>query len=149
ATIGKVVDMGMTDPFNMGGAMAPAAVDTIIAHFKERNIEPSYYDLIVTGDLGEIGKQVSFDLLRENGIDVKKEQYQDCGTSIYRKEQAVNYGASGTASSAVGIYGHYLKMIEKGKQTRTWAVPTGPLHPPLVVNEKEKLPVIAQQLHIN
>src|SRR5699024_2811476 len=55
ATIGKVVDKGMTDPFNMGGAMAPAAVDTIIAHLKERNVDPSYYDLIITGDLGQIG----------------------------------------------------------------------------------------------
>src|SRR5699024_12400356 len=50
ATIGKVIDMGMTDPFNMGGAMAPAAVDTIIAHLKDRNVDSSYYDLIVTGD---------------------------------------------------------------------------------------------------
>lgn|SRR5699024_211717 len=148
ATIGKVVDMGMTDPFNMGGAMAPAAVDTIIAHFKERNIEPSYYDLIVTGDLGEIGKQVSFDLLRENGIDVKKEQYQDCGTSIYRKEQAVNSGASGTASSAVGIYGHFLKMIEKGEVNRILAVATGSLHSPLVVQQKGTIPCIAHAVSI-
>lgn len=29
ATIGRVVDMGIADPFNMGAAMAPAAVDTI------------------------------------------------------------------------------------------------------------------------
>lgn len=56
--------MGLTDPFNMGGAMAPAAVDTIEAHLKERNIEPSYYDLIVTGDLGQIGREVSMDLFK-------------------------------------------------------------------------------------
>lgn len=56
--------MGLTDPFNMGGAMAPAAVDTIEAHLKERNVEPSYYDLIVTGDLGQIGQEVSMDLFK-------------------------------------------------------------------------------------
>lgn len=64
ATIGRIVDMGLTDPFNMGGAMAPAAVDTIEAHLKERNIDPSYYDLIVTGDLGHIGREVSLDLFK-------------------------------------------------------------------------------------
>lgn len=64
ATIGRVIDMGMTDPFNMGGAMAPAAVDTIEAHLTERNLDPSYYDLIVTGDLGHIGRGVSLDLFK-------------------------------------------------------------------------------------
>ena len=53
ATIGKVMDMGLTDPFNMGGAMAPAAADTITAHFKDLQCDPSYYDLIVTGDLAK------------------------------------------------------------------------------------------------
>src|SRR5699024_1083502 len=63
ATIGKVVDLGMTDPFNMGGAMAPAAVDTIITHLNDRQIDPAYYDLIITGDLGTIGREISYDLL--------------------------------------------------------------------------------------
>ena len=65
ATIGKVVDMGLTDPFNMGGAMAPAAADTIIAHFKDLQIDPSYYDLIVTGDLAKIGRETVIELLTE------------------------------------------------------------------------------------
>src|SRR5690625_6788603 len=47
ATIGKVVDMGITDPFNMGAAMAPAAVDTIQAHFRDLGRKPEDYDLIV------------------------------------------------------------------------------------------------------
>ena len=64
ATIGKVVDMGITDPFNMGGAMAPAAVETIVSDLQDRNIQADYYDLIVTGDLGEIGRQTSLDLLK-------------------------------------------------------------------------------------
>lgn len=148
ATIGKVVDMGITDPFNMGGAMAPAAADTIIAHLKERNVDPSYYDLIVTGDLGEVGRSVSFDLLRESGIDIKDHQYLDCGTSIYRKEQGVNSGASGTASSAVGIYGHFLKMIEKGEIKRLLAVATGALHSPLVIQQKGSIPCIAHAVSI-
>src|SRR5699024_6851736 len=57
ATIGKVVDMGLSDPFNMGGAMAPAAADTILTHLRERNVDADYYDVIVTGDLGKIGRE--------------------------------------------------------------------------------------------
>ena len=51
ATIGRVIDMGISDPFNMGGAMAPAAVDTIEAHFRDFGRNPDDYDLIATGDL--------------------------------------------------------------------------------------------------
>jgi len=148
ATIGKVVDMGMTDPFNMGGAMAPAAVDTIIAHLKERDINPSYYDLIVTGDLGKVGRKVSFDLLRERGINVTEDQYLDCGTAIYHDSQGVMSGASGTASSAVGIYGHFLKLIETGKIKRLLAVATGALHSPLTVQQKASIPCIAHAVSI-
>src|SRR5690625_2300566 len=60
ATIGKVIDMGLTDPFNMGGAMAPAAVDTIIRHLTDCQVDPSYYDVIITGDLGKIGREASY-----------------------------------------------------------------------------------------
>src|SRR5690606_16526791 len=82
ATIGKVVDMGLTDPFNMGGAMAPAAADTIIAHFKDLQIDPSYYDLIVTGDLGEIGQSSAYELLTNAGLKIDQEKFQDCGLLI-------------------------------------------------------------------
>ena len=67
ATIGKVVDMGLTDPFNMGGAMAPAAADTIMAHFKDLQRDPSYYDLIVTGDLAKVGRDTVLELLETKG----------------------------------------------------------------------------------
>ncbi|MUV36307.1 Stage V sporulation protein AD [Lentibacillus sp. JNUCC-1] len=103
ATIGKVVDMGLTDPFNMGGAMAPAAVDTIIAHLKDRDIDASYYDLIISGDLGKIGHRTSLDLLNERGISITEDQYVDCGMTIYSKDQPVRAGASGAACAAVGL----------------------------------------------
>ena len=95
ATIGRVVDMGLTDPFNMGGAMAPAAVDTIEAHLRERQIDASYYDLIVTGDLGHVGREIAYDLLHKHGTKVTSEQFQDCGIIIYREGQPVIAGASG------------------------------------------------------
>src|SRR5699024_8729340 len=40
ASVGRVVVMGLTDPLNMGGYMAPASSSTIIRHLKERNVEP-------------------------------------------------------------------------------------------------------------
>src|SRR5690625_4007516 len=83
ATIGKVVDLDVTDPFNMGAAMAPAAVDTIISHLNDRNLKPSHYDLIVTGDLGHIGYDASFELFKQKGINIKKSQYADCGIEVY------------------------------------------------------------------
>lgn len=50
-TTGKVVDMGISDVNNMGAAMAPAAADTIAAHFQDTGFTPNDYDLIVTGRL--------------------------------------------------------------------------------------------------
>ncbi|GAA3330005.1 hypothetical protein GCM10020331_080780 [Ectobacillus funiculus] len=115
ATIGRVVDMGLTDPFNMGGAMAPAAVDTIEAHFRERQIDPSYYDLIVTGDLGRIGREISLDLLHKHGLSIRNEQFQDCGLIIYKEDQPVLAGASGAGCSATIVYGHLLNRMKKGE----------------------------------
>lgn len=92
ATIGKVVDMGLTDPFNMGGAMAPAAADTILAHFKDLQRDPSYYDLIVTGDLAKVGRETVLDLLKNSGLKIEPERFLDCGLMIYKEEQPVQSG---------------------------------------------------------
>lgn len=148
ATIGKVVDMGISDPFNMGGAMAPAAVDTIETHLRERDVEPSYYDLIITGDLGHIGRDISLELLQKKNINIQEENYQDCGLTIYREGQPVLAGASGTASSAVGVYGHFLKLMEKKQLNRILVVATGALHSPLSVQQNDAIPCIAHAVSI-
>ncbi|TFJ94472.1 stage V sporulation protein AD [Lentibacillus salicampi] len=148
ATIGKVVDMGITDAFNMGAAMAPAAVDTIETHLRERNVDPTYYDLIITGDLGHIGREVSMDLLQKKNIDIPEEMYRDCGLTIYREGQPVLSGASGTASSAVGTYGHFLKLIKEQQVNRILVVATGSLHSPLSVQQNDSIPCIAHAVSI-
>lgn len=148
ATIGKVIDMGMTDPFNMGGAMAPAAVDTIETHLKERNIDHSYYDLIITGDLAHVGREVSLDLLYKRGIDIPEDKYVDCGLTIYREGQPVLAGGSGSACSAVGTYGYFLRKLEKGELNRILVVATGSLHSPLSVNQGDSIPCIAHAVSI-
>lgn len=148
ATIGKVIDMGLTDPYNMGGAMAPAAVDTIITHLKERDVDASYYDYIITGDLGHIGRETSLDLLRERGINIEDDQYVDCGLTIYREGQPVMAGASGTASSAVVTYGHFLNLLKNGQANRILVVATGSLHSPMSVQQKDTIPCIAHAVSI-
>ncbi|WP_163970832.1 stage V sporulation protein AD [Oceanobacillus halotolerans] len=148
ATIGKVVDMGITDPYNMGGAMAPAAVDTITTHLKERNIDASYYDLIITGDLGHVGREVSMDLLKQNGININENQYVDCGLTIYREDQPVLAGGSGSACSAAVVYGHFLNQMKEGALNRILVVATGSLHSPLSVQQKDPIPCIAHAVSI-
>ncbi|MFC2947410.1 stage V sporulation protein AD [Virgibacillus sediminis] len=148
ATIGKVMDMGITDPFNMGGAMAAAAVDTIEAHLRERNVDPSYYDLIITGDLAHVGREVSYDLLVERGWDIRLDQYVDCGLTIYREGQPVLAGASGSACSAVVTYGHFLNAMKRGELNRILVVATGCLHSPLSIQQKDPIPCIAHAVSI-
>ncbi|WP_431801310.1 stage V sporulation protein AD [Halobacillus andaensis] len=148
ATIGKVVDMGLTDPFNMGGAMAPAAVDTIETHLKERDIDPSYYDLIVTGDLGHIGRECALDLFTKHHTEVTADQFQDCGLMIYREGQPVLAGASGAGCSAVVVYGHLLNRMKKGEFKRMLVVATGALLSPLTYQQGETIPCIAHAVSI-
>lgn len=148
ATLGKVVDMGLTDPYNMGGGMAPAAVDTIITHLRERNVDVSYYDYIITGDLGHVGREASMDLLRERGVNVSDDQYVDAGITIYREDQPVFAGASGAACSAVVAYGHFLDMLKNGQANRILVVATGSLHSPMSVQQKNTIPCIAHAVSI-
>lgn len=148
ATLGKVIDMGMTDPFHMGGAMAPAAVDTILTHFNDRNIDASYYDLIVTGDLGKIGSQICFDLLKEKGLLLKHKQYDDCGVMLYKENQPVFAGGSGAACPSVVTYGYLLNKLKKGTYNKILVVATGSLHSPLTVQQGKTIPCIAHAVSI-
>ena len=148
ATIGKVVDMGLTDPFNMGGAMAPAAADTIIAHFRDLQLDPSHYDLIITGDLGRIGHDTAFELLNKSGLKLERKQFQDCGLIIYKDDQPVNAGGSGAACSATVLYGHLLNEMKKGTYKRILVVATGALLSPMSFQQNESIPCIAHAVAI-
>ncbi len=148
ATIGRVIDMGISDPFNMGSAMAPAAVDTIEAHFRDMDIEPSYYDIIATGDLGIIGHRIASDLLTDHGLKIPQDILTDCGILIYKKEQPVIAGGSGCACSATVTYGHFLNRLRKGELKRILIVATGALLSPLSYQQKESIPCIAHAVSI-
>lgn len=149
ATIGKVVDMGITDPFNMGAAMAPAAVDTITAHLKDRGVSPGYYDLIVTGDLAAVGSTMARELFAQQGVPIEETTFDDCGLLMYdRGKQQVFAGGSGCACSATVTYAHLLKRMEQGELNRILVVATGSLLSPLTVQQKESIPCIAHAVAI-
>ena len=140
--------MGISDPFNMGAAMAPAAVDTIETHLNELNVEPDYYDLIATGDLGFTGYSIVQDLFRKKGICLKKNLYVDCGTIIYGKDPKVFSGASGCACSAIVTYGHFLNRMRRGELKRILVAATGALLSPMSYQQKESIPGIAHAVSI-
>ncbi|NIK78992.1 stage V sporulation protein AD [Paenibacillus castaneae] len=149
ATIGRVVDMGLTDPFNMGAAMAPAAVDTIQAHLRDLQIEPGHYDLIVTGDLSKVGYEIARDLFKKHKIPMQQTEYKDCGMMIYDYDkQMVQSGASGCGCSAVVTYGHLLKKVRNHELNRILVVATGALLSPLSFQQGETIPCIAHAVSI-
>ena len=142
ATIGKVVDMGIKDPFDMGSAMAPAAIDTIEQHFKDTGRLPSDYDLIVTGDLASVGYPIAKKFLLEKGYDMSS-VYNDCGLMIYGSNQQVFAGGSGCASSAAVTYGHIIKKLNQKKLNKVLVVATGALLSPISYQQGESIPCIA------
>ncbi len=150
ATIGRVVDMGITDPFNMGGAMAPAAVDTITAHFRDLRASPREYDLIATGDLGRVGFRIAADLLKKHGLEIPEDKFTDCGLLIYGENQQheVLAGGSGCGCSATVAYGHILNRMKKGELKKVLIVATGALLSPLSYQQKESIPCIAHAVSI-
>lgn len=148
ATIGRVVDMGISDPFNMGGAMAPAAVDTITAHFRDLNRSFEDYDLVVTGDLGHVGHEIAHDLLIKHGISIPKDRYQDCGKIIYGENPVVLAGGSGCACSAAVTYGHLLQRMRKGELKKILVAATGALLSPISYQQKESIPCICHAVSI-
>lgn len=148
ATIGKVLDMGVKDAGNMGAAMAPAAADTIVKHFKDTGRKPDYYDVILTGDLGEVGKQLTQELVQKQGYDIKN-QYDDCGVKIYEnKKQDTHAGGSGCACSAVVFNGYILKKIKDNQLNKVFLVATGALMSPCIIQQGESIPGIAHGIAV-
>lgn len=150
ATIGKIKDLGVKNPFDMGTAMAPAAADTIVTHFSDTGRKPSDYDLIVTGDLASVGHDIVKDLLSQSGLSMNETNFKDCGLMIYDREKQpfVLAGGSGCGCSAVVTYSHILNQIRKGELNRVLIVATGALLSPLSYQQGESIPCIAHAVAI-
>ena len=142
-TPGRIVDFGLKDSMNMGMCMAPAAADVIYNHLQDFNRKPDYYDKIITGDLGHVGKQGVIDLLGQKGIDIAK-QHMDCGIEIFdQATQDTHAGGSGCGCAASVLSAYILKQIEEKKWKRVLFVPTGALLSKVSFNEGNSVPGIA------
>ena len=147
-TTGVVKDYGEKDANNMGAAMAPAAVDTIYRHLKDTGRNPGYYDVIATGDLGKVGREITETLLKEYGYDVSN-VYVDCGEMIFDNErQKTDAGGSGCGCSAVVTSGYFYRRLMNKEIKKMLLVSTGALMSPTSSLQGESIPGIAHAVAI-
>jgi len=147
-TPGKIVDMGIKDANNMGAAMAPAALDTLITHFRDTGRKPSYYDAIITGDLGHIGKEILIELAETKGYNIRN-NYNDCGVLIFDKEkQDVHSGGSGCACIGTVFSGYFFKELKEKRLNRILLIATGALMNSMSSQQGETIPGIAHAIAI-
>lgn len=148
-TVGKIVDLGVTDANNMGAAMAPAAAYVIKTHLQDRGLSPSDFDAIVTGDLGLVGSSLLTELMRNEGMDISK-QHKDCGMMMFdRDEQDVHAGGSGCGCSGAVLCGYFLDRIRTGELKNILFCATGALMSTTATQQGESIPSISHAVHIS
>ena len=147
-TIGTVVDLGIKDANNMGPAMAPAALSTIRAHFQDMNLSADDYDLIVTGDLGQLGKDALLALAQREGLSIGG-KLTDCGTLVFDTlKQDVHSGGSGCGCSAITLCGYLLEKLRKGKLKKVLFCGTGALLSPVSTQQGLPIPGVCHAVSI-
>jgi len=148
-TIGTVTDLGIQDANNMGAAMAPAAYATIRSHFDDLNTAPEDFDLIVTGDLGQLGKDVLLELAKRDGISLGG-KLTDCGTLVFDQlEQDVHSGGSGCGCSAITLCGYLLNELSSGKLKKILFCGTGALLSPTSTQQGLPIPAVCHAVCIH
>ncbi len=147
ATIGRIIDFGVTDANNMGAAMAPAAADTIVTHFKETGLTPKDYDLIISGDLGTLGSRILKDLTFEKGYDIEK-QHVDCGELVYNLCEKEYQGGSGAGCSSLVFCSYIYERLFNKKLKKILMMSTGALLSSLSTQQGESIPGIAHAVSI-
>ena len=139
---GRIRDYGITDTNNMGAAMAPAAIDTLSAIFADTHTRPADYDMIFTGDLGELGHDIVVDLLGKQGYDLRQ-NYHDCGLLLYdRRGQDMHAGGSGAGCCSSVLCAWVLPQLRHGIWKRVLFAPTGALLSPTSSFQGESIPGI-------
>ena len=147
-TVGCVTDLGITDANNMGAAMAPAAYQTIRTHFDDINTGPEDFDLIVTGDLGQLGKEALLELARIDGVYLGG-KLVDCGTLVFDlSSQDVHSGGSGCGCSAITLCGYLLDQLNTRKLKRILFCGTGALLSPTSTQQGLPIPGVCHAVCI-
>lgn len=147
ATVGNVVDMGMTDPLNMGAAMAPAAADTLEKHLNGHGADVSDFDVIMTGDLGKNGFAIYKQLLKNRGISTSA-AIQDAGALFYGEDPSFFAGASGSGCSAAIYFTDVVEKLKSGQYERVLLLATGALLSPLSFQQGDSIPCIAHAVEL-
>ena len=146
-TIGTTIDKGVTDIFNMGAVMAPAAADTLYKHLKDTNRDISYYDLILTGDLGYVGRHILKEYVKKvYGINLIN--YNDCGCMIFDKDKKFYQGGSGVACLPLVVYSYVFKMLKEKRINKVLLLATGALMNTTTCNEKLSIPSISHAISL-
>ena len=146
--VGKIVDLGVKDPANMGAAMAPAAADSIARYLRDTGTTPGDYDGIFTGDLGAVGTALLYQLLAEEGVHLQR-VHDDCGLLLYdRQRQDVHAGGSGCGCSAAVLCGHLLKRMEQGELGDILFCATGALMSPTSQQQGQSIPGVCHVVHL-
>ena len=147
-TIGTVTDLGIKDANNMGAAMAPSAYATIKAHFDDLKTGPEDFDLIVTGDLGQLGKEMLLELARRDGVSLGG-KLTDCGTLVFdNTTQDVHAGGSGCGCSAITLCGYLLGKLNTGKLKKILFCGTGALLSPTSTQQGLPIPGVCHAVCI-
>ncbi|MCI5655967.1 MAG: stage V sporulation protein AD [Candidatus Pseudoruminococcus sp.] len=147
-TIGRITDMGIKDANNMGAAMAPAAAQTILDYFSDTKEKPQNFDLILTGDLGMIGKTLLLELLEKEGLKISR-QHNDCGLMIFDiKTQDVHAGGSGCGCSGSVFCSYVLQKMKTNELKRVLFVATGALMSPTSAQQGESIPGVAHLIEL-
>lgn len=147
-TIGTVTDLGIKDANNMGAAMAPAAMATIKSYFEDLHTGPEDFDLIVTGDLGQLGKEMLLELSRHDSISLGG-KLTDCGTLIFdNTTQDVHSGGSGCGCSAITLCGYLLNQLQSGKLKKILFCGTGALLSPTSTQQGLPIPGVCHAVCI-
>lgn len=146
--LGIVIDKGIKDVFNMGAVMAPAAADTLYKFLKELKRDISYYDLILTGDLGKYGKSILIEYMKsEYNIDLKN--YNDAGCMVFdENDKDVLAGGSGPLCAPLVAYTYIFDEMKKGNLKKVLLIATGSLHNPSLVLQKQSIPSIAHLISL-
>lgn len=143
-TIGKAIDYGVKDAFNMGAVMAPAAVNTFIQHLNDNNIDYKYYDLILTGDLGEVGSNI-FKYILKNDYNINLKNHIDAGSILYKKEQDMYSGSSGPVTIPLVFFN---KILKNHKYQKILLLATGSLQSKTLVNQGSSIPGICHAISL-
>lgn len=126
----------------------PAAADTLLRFFEDTHTAPEDYDLIVTGDLSQVGSDLLHQLLEREGIQLGS-RHADCGLLLYdRKRQDVHAGGSGCGCSASVLCGYLLGKLERREMKSLLFMATGALMSPTTSQQGESIPGIAHLLHL-